>query len=249
MVNTETLRQLESLIAEDQGALRDWSLNYFQHHHKRYDFDLDTIAQYYTAGKILEVGSAPYHLTWLMEKRGLPVTGIDIDPSRQKEFIQRAELEIIACNIEKEPLPFPNRHFHYVIFNEIFEHLRINPIETLRELRRVLHPDGILVLSTPNLYSIRNIVNMIRGKGFDNPYSEFNKLNTIGHMGHVREYSLRQVQEFLANTGFRIISSKTVSHYPLKGLWRLFNPIRKIFPSIHAYQVHICGVDKPSNNS
>lgn len=242
MVNPETLNKLESLIAADQSSLRDWSLNYFQHHHKRYNFDLDTIDRYYTSGKILEVGSAPYHLTWLMKERGLPVTGVDIDPSRQKEFIERAGLEIITCNIEKDPLPFPDDHFHYVIFNEIFEHLRINPIATLKELRRVVHPDGVFVLSTPNLYSVRNIVNIIRGKGFDDPYTEFNKLNTIGHMGHVREYSVRQVQAFLANTGFKILKSTTVSHYPLKGMWRLFNPLRKIFPGIHAYQIHICGV-------
>jgi len=40
---------------------------------------------------------------------------------------------------------------------------------------------------------------------FLDPYNEFNTLHTIGHMGHVREYSAEEVVKFLENTGFKPI--------------------------------------------
>lgn len=240
MPHTEFYKELDRIIADDKSDLAAWSQNYFKHHQQRYRYDLENLRKYYSSGKILEVGSAPYHLTYLIKQSGLPVTGVDIDPSRQHEFIQSVGLEIVRCNIEQEQLPFGDNSFQYIIFNEIFEHLRINPIRTLREINRVLHPEGMLVLSTPNLYSVRNIVHLLLGRGFDNPYSEFNKLETIGHMGHVREYSVAQVKEFLKNTGYNVFRSELISHYPLKGMWALFNPVRKMVPTLHSYQVHFC---------
>lgn len=233
-------KAVEQSIQNDTSELSAWSQNYFRFHHERYEYDLKAINQYYSEGKMLEIGSAPYHLTSILKKKGLPVTGVDIDPERQASFIEANDLNIVKCNIEQEKLPFEDDSFHYIIFNEIFEHLRINPIQTLREVNRVLHPDGTMILSTPNLYSVRNVVHLLMGRGFDNPYEQFRKLETIGHMGHVREYSVKQVKDFLENTGFKVHKVDRISHLPLKGMWRPFNLIRKVLRVFHTYQVHIC---------
>ena len=208
-------------------------------HTKRYFHDLSLLEQYYQEGEILEVGSSPYHLTYLLQQKGYPVTGLDILPERQQAFLDRTQLKIIQNNVETEPLPFPDNSFHYIIFNEIFEHLRINPIQTLREVNRVLHPDGYLALSTPNLYAVRNIVLFLLGRGFDDPYEEFKKLETIQHMGHVREYTVKQVRKFLTETGFQSEAVLLRSFIPMSGTWRLFNGLRKIVPGINEFQIHI----------
>ena len=239
MEDLQILKDLEIEVKKDNGKLSEWSKNYFQEGNKvRYLNDLKLLQEHFSTGKVLEIGSAPYQLTYLLSKKGYDICGVDIAPERHAAFISENNLNIIKCDIESEPLPFEDNAFHYIIFNEIFEHLRINPIKTLREINRVLHPDGILTLSTPNLYSITNIVYYLLGKGFDDPYEEFLKLETLKHMGHVREYSIRQVRKFLEKTGYTNIVTQRKSFGRLKGLWTPFNFIRKLIPGLHALQIH-----------
>lgn len=234
-----TFEKLEQQLKTSKSDLSDWSSNYFKMHRTRYKSDLKLITKHLQSGKLLELGSAPYHLTYLLKECDIHITGVDIAPERFKDFISDNELNIHKCNIEVEQLPFKDNQFDCILFNEIFEHLRINPIDTLTEINRVLKNDGVLILTTPNLYSVRNVVNFLLGKGFDSPYQEFSKLNTIGHMGHVREYTPNQVSEFLTHTGYEIIDVKMQSHIPLSGMWSIFNIVRKILPQFHSYQIQI----------
>lgn len=229
-------------LAKNQGqdiSTKKWNKNYFLNNYKRYQFELDLIEHYYETGKILEIGSAPFHLTYLLKNKNFPIIGIDIELERFKQFISEQGLHVMKCDVESESLPFNNNEFKFVIFNEIFEHLRFNPIATLKEINRILKPDGVLILSTPNLYSIRNIINFLLGRGFDDPYQEFEKLYTLGHMGHIREYSVSQVKTFLRNTGFDSYEIIHKSYGSLKGLWAPFNIFRKLIPQFNTYQIHI----------
>lgn len=241
MTQYQYMKNLEAIIKnQSDNALYDWNYNYLVYNKKRYDFELKKIKRYYHEDRILEIGAAPYHLTYILKQYGYPVTAVDIEPNRFWDFIEEQGLNVIKCNIEASSLPFDRGEFGFVLFNEVFEHLRFDPIATLMEINRVLKPGGILMLSTPNLYSIRNVINYLLGKGFDNPYEEFKKLHTIGHMGHVREYSVRQIKTFLLNTGFENIEAIYKSYVPLKGMWTPFNLVRKIIPQFAAYQVHFC---------
>ncbi len=224
-------------ISEEMLA---WSMNYLKNHRSRYINDLTMVSKYHAEGDILELGSAPFHFTLMLKEMGMSVMGVDIDPDRFTEFINKNGLSIVKCDVEKEDLPFEESSFHMVLFNEVFEHMRINPIQTLNKIRRILHPDGYLMLSTPNLYSITTSINFLLGKGFDDPYEQFDKIEKYGHMGHVREYSVSQVRKFLEKTGYEVVEVKMQSHRPLKGLWMPFNTVRKVFPQFHAFQTHIC---------
>ena len=69
-------------------------------------------------------------------------------------------------------------------------------------------PGGRLLLSTPNLRSFRGIRNLIlRHEGHavsGGIFRQYEKLETLGHMGHVREYTTREVADFLTRVGFRV---------------------------------------------
>jgi SAM-dependent methyltransferase len=243
----ERLPEIFSKVEQDlktRGGISDemlaWSVNYLRNHRTRYISDLKTVSKYHASGEILELGSAPFHFTLMLKELGMEVTGVDIDPDRFAEFIRKNNLSIVKCDVEIDELPFEDESFHMVLFNEVFEHMRINPIQTLKKISRILHPDGYLMLSTPNLYSITTIINFLLGKGFDDPYEQFDKIEKYGHMGHVREYSVSQVRKFLEKTGYELVEVKLQSHSPLKGLWTPFNTVRKIFPHFHAFQTHVC---------
>ena len=128
---------------------------------------------------------------------------MDINPDRSKHFIEKHNLDVKKCDIENERIPFENDWFDFIIFNEIFEHLRINPIYTLKEVNRVLKPSKIMMLTTPNLYSLINIVSFFLGKNINDAYEEFEKIHSLGHAGHIREYSSKEVKRFLIDTGLK----------------------------------------------
>lgn len=178
--------------------------DYFVHHRERYRNDLATVGGFHRGGEILEIGSVPCHLTAALRLLGYPVVGIDLAPERCRPIIDRYGLALRHCDIEREPLPFADAAFRYVLFNEVFEHLRVDPLFTLSELNRVLADDGVLMLTTPNLYAIQQIARFLSGRGFGDPLTEFAKLRAIGHMGHVREYSHREVRRFLAYSRFAV---------------------------------------------
>lgn len=198
----ESIRQ-DLILVDEQ--YREWNIKYFNGHLNRYLSDLQIVKKNYKGGKILEIGSLPYHLTAMLSLSSFDVTGLDVNPVRGNAFAEKYGLKIVKCDIETEALPFRDEQFDLVVFNEVFEHLRINPIRTLREINRVLAPGGKLILSTPNVYAIGNLYLFLRGRSIDNsPYREFLKLETLGHMGHVRIYSAREVEEFLVNTSFSV---------------------------------------------
>ena len=113
---------------------------------------------------------------------------------------------MVTCDIEREPLPFNDHSFTTITLCATFEHLRVDPLFALEEMRRVLQPGGLLYLTTPNLYRLGNIVSFALGRGlaFD-PIREYGKLRSVGHMGHVREYTASEIRRFLEGAGFTTI--------------------------------------------
>lgn len=203
-------------IRPDDAQIDAWFRAYASNHARRIAFDLDRVERHVRPGdRILEFGAVPLLLTLPLHERGHDVTGVDLDPSRFASTIASFDLNVVQCDIEREPLPLPDKTWDVAVFNELFEHLRINPIFTLREVRRVLKPDGLLLLSTPNLRSLFGLYNfLIRNRSYScspDVYAQYAKLEEIGHMGHVREYTVPEVIDFLDNVGF------TVEHVTFRG--------------------------------
>ncbi len=188
--------------------LKSWNIRYYKTHKKRYKSILKLVKKEYTKGKILEVGSAPFHLTFCLKKLEYPIIGLDLDPKRSAFFIKKHKLTIKKGDIESQKFPFKDNTFDMVLFSEVFEHLRIDPITTMKEINRILKPEGKLILTTPNLYAIDRVVRFFFGQGINNAYEEFNKLHTLGHMGHIREYTQKELKLFLINTNFEITKTR-----------------------------------------
>lgn len=211
-VPQESLRLVDEVAARirpDDPGLQAWFSAYARRHRSRLAADLRLVERHVAPGaRVLEYGAVPPVLTAALARRGYRVSAVDLRPERFATAIRELGLDVVRCDVERERAPFEDAAFDAVLFNEIFEHLRIDPIATLRDVHRVLAPAGRLLLSTPNLRSLRGLRQLVvhnRGHAVSGDvYAQYEKLETLGHMGHVREYTTREVEEFLSRLGFRV---------------------------------------------
>jgi len=211
-IQAEHLDQIDRLadrIEPDDPAIAGWYHHYHREHARRLAGDVALVSRLAAPpARLLDCGSVPLLATAALASRGYRISGVDIAPARFAGAIRSLRLDVRQCDIECEPLPFADGTFDGVLFSELFEHLRINPIATMREVRRVLRAGGRLVLSTPNLRSFRGARNLLlRDRGHavsPGGLRQYEKLETIGHMGHVREYTLTEVVELLDHVGLRV---------------------------------------------
>ncbi|MEM7515640.1 MAG: class I SAM-dependent methyltransferase [Planctomycetota bacterium] len=194
-------------VTPQEASLEAWVAKYAVEHKKRLEGDLDLVADRFAQGaRLLEYGASPLLMTVALQEIGFEVDAVDLAPERFSEVIERRGLQVVRCDVEREAVPFPADEFDGLLFNEIFEHLRIDPIFTMREALRVLKPGGRMLLSTPNLRSFRGLKNLFLENrahaASGDVYAQYHKLQTLGHMGHVREYTTREVADFLTQIGF-----------------------------------------------
>ena len=106
---------------------------------------------------------------------------------------------------EKDAWPYYDAHFDTVLACEIFEHFLHDPMHMLVEARRVLVNGGVLVLTTPNVGSYTAVARVLEQSGnpqlysqYPNPRGEF----ADSEVGHMREYTLQELEMALQSAGF-----------------------------------------------
>jgi len=78
------------------------------------------------------------------------VVGVDLDPRVQSLFHSEFHLGSL------DAIPFAAQTFDVIFSEYVFEHLA-DPLAALREMRRVLKPNGVILVLTPNYYSYKTI--------------------------------------------------------------------------------------------
>ncbi|HEX6977540.1 MAG TPA: methyltransferase domain-containing protein [Patescibacteria group bacterium] len=234
----QKLQKEVEIFIETNPDIADFMWTSFVDHKNRYINDLSLINKYFKKGKskkVMEIGSLPCHMTYCLKEMGFNTFGIDINPKVLSKFIRKCNLDVRKCDIEKQRLPFPDNYFDNILFNEVFEHLRIDPLSTLKEINRVMKPKGIMILTTPNLYALHKIIMFNTGKGFNNAYIEFEKLSKYGYMGHIREYSVNEVKNILEKSGFKVkkVEYKLYNYFHTNKLFS--NPYKKVFAYLLDY--------------
>jgi len=191
------------------------------------------------SGNCLELGANPYFTTVLLKEftqlqlslanyfgdhigdSGIQtVTYQNINDDKQ----QTVEFSYQHFNLEKAIFPFDDATFDVVLFCEIIEHLLMDPVAALKEIKRILKPNGALILTTPNISRLENVAKMIAGLNIYDPYSGYGPYGR-----HNREYNKHELYLLLNYLGFTIDSIFTAdvhqndagSYAPVADLKRL----------------------------
>lgn len=138
------------------------------------------LARVAPASAVLDIGARDGGLKRFLPS-GVRYQGIDITP----EF---AAPDILIQDISGG-IPFPDASFDHVFCIEVLEHVP-NPYQTLGEIHRVLRPDGVLVLSVPNPYHVKELI--------------WNLFRIPDRQGHIYSWTRQTMTRLGEMNGFRL---------------------------------------------
>jgi SAM-dependent methyltransferase len=132
----------------------------------------------------------------------------------------RAEAEVpleqyVSIDLNEESLAarFPDDRFDVIFCGEVIEHL-FSPDALLDDLRALLAPGGVLILSTPNLgYYVNRALLLV---GISPLFLENSAEVKLGRVtkrlgqgnvteGHIRVFTHRALRDLVARKGFRVL--------------------------------------------
>ncbi len=167
----------------------DWE-HYYYEHSQRYEFFADQCKE----KTVLDAACGVGYGSQLLAKAGAKrVLGVDIS----EEAIQLAKSQFNGEKVSFEPadvthLHVPNDSFDVAVSFETLEHIA-KPEAFVKELKRVLKPNGLLIISTPN--------------------SQFGNKSQTANPYHLSELTFNQFK-LLINQYFQIEQIYAHSHTP-----------------------------------
>ncbi len=133
-------------------------------------------------------------------------------------------------------LPIRDDAADLVTLCEVIEHV-VEPDECLSEARRILRPDGVLLMTTPNLAAWFN--RFLLGVGVQPVFSEVSTRAIYGRpgtevVGHLRLFTKRALAEFVADSGFRDVSISGGTYHDVPRMARWIDRAASRWPSLAA---------------
>jgi SAM-dependent methyltransferase len=184
-------------------------------------------------GKILDVGCGDGCFLSHIVKRfpDLAPTGVDLSPGQLEKARTRLPQGRFTQGTLGAPLPFSDREFDIVYCGEVLEHL-YDPDFLLKEVFRVLKPQGRLYLTTPNLMAWYNRLLILVGlsplfveystQDSSVGYGPLKKLKYQSQpAGHLRIYHPAALRDIQTLHGFRNLDvcATGFEHFPKSIRW------------------------------
>lgn len=105
----------------------------------------------------LDIACGPGHFSRILSKKGWRTTSIDTDRQNivsARNYASEVHLGDAISVLSKQP----RDHYDFVLALEIIEHMpKVHGETLLKNIRRVLRPEGILIISTPNKFSLQGL--------------------------------------------------------------------------------------------
>lgn len=200
--------------------------------HERFFGLFEKLVQHYPKPKILEMGAGHGAFTKKLYDKGYDVYANDLFP----EYFKFKKVECKHVNIT-EKLPYENHSFDVILAIEVMEHIHDHNI-FFKECHRILNPGGIIVISTPNILSLKSRVRFLFS-GFFYSFQPLKHEQTDG-LQHISSLTIDQYKNLGVVNQFTEINvhvdrkqttSKLLS-FLMPFMW-LYCKVKKIDYSVH----------------
>ncbi|MBI2596284.1 class I SAM-dependent methyltransferase [Candidatus Daviesbacteria bacterium] len=146
--------------------------------------------------KLLDIGCATGFLLELAKEKGCDCYGTEISTFAAKEAEKKFPGKIYCGDFEK--MPYKKTGFDIITMADVIEHLP-NPISILQKVKKILKPNGYLIIVTPNIASFWA---KILGKRWTNFKEE-----------HIYYFSPKSLKILSQKSNLQIIHEKSVSKF------------------------------------
>jgi methionine biosynthesis protein MetW len=192
--------------------------------------------------RLLDIGCGVGNIAlYLKEATGAEeVYGVEIAENQVRAAWQRG-VQAVALDMNVGNVPFEDGFFDAIFCGEVIEHL-VDTDHLLEEIYRTLSPQGLCVLTTPNLAAWYNRLALLLGfqpfytqVSFHHPVGRLPLVGGFGAGGHLRVFTLRALKglvqvhrlRVVAVAGASIFDMDVPSRMPL--LQRAAGPIDRLF--------------------
>jgi 2-polyprenyl-3-methyl-5-hydroxy-6-metoxy-1,4-benzoquinol methylase len=145
--------------------------------------------------RILEVGCGGGHVLQLFPECDL--TGVDVSG----EMLRKAEKNLRGYRLrilkgELHQLGLSPQSFDHVICSEVLEHVT-DPLEVLSQIKRLLRPDGRVVVTLPNDALVQSLKSIIRASGLA-ALPPFRRISWGGDRYHLHQWRPAEMHSLLS---------------------------------------------------
>jgi glycosyltransferase involved in cell wall biosynthesis/SAM-dependent methyltransferase/Tfp pilus assembly protein PilF len=155
------------------------------------------------ARRVLDCGCAGGAFGANLKQLGVSeVVGVEV-VERAYEMAQELLDHAIFGSIEDVDIPYDDGHFDSIIFGDVLEHL-VEPAETLQKVSRVLAPDGVIVISIPNVRFFEVVKMLAHGRW---TYEDAGIMDRT----HLRFFTAHELRKLIADAGLEVLELKPLS--------------------------------------
>jgi SAM-dependent methyltransferase len=166
----------------------------------------------------LDLGSGAGVIPLVMASTGLNVHAIDTWDEYADEFnnlmgrfaqftarFDKYGVQWTKHNIMRTPFAYPAQSFDLISLFDVLEHLP-RPRTVLEEVHRLLRPNGLVVITLPNVANLRNRLRHVIGR---TPHADdISQWLAPDFFGHYREMTMGELKETLSRFGFSVMTAR-----------------------------------------
>ncbi|MEJ7861512.1 MAG: class I SAM-dependent methyltransferase [Pyrinomonadaceae bacterium] len=202
----------------EAGSVEFWEENWHQAEFEEYRrfCDKDPLKpffeQYAPPGSLmLEGGCGIGHIVDYYSERGVKVIGLDF-AQKTLHKLHSHRKQLLLCAGDIAALPFSDDTFDVYYSGGVVEHFESGATQALKECKRVLRSDGVLLIGVPYHNLVRQALSYVKKEEYQVvTKSEADLKSQNGRSFFQYAYHKKEFEKMLAEAGLRVVKTQGYS--------------------------------------